>query len=608
MGKYPGLVLRGSVFQYRKRVPEDVRSLIADQPDRWRRLSVNPGAPLEKWRDLLQPDGGVRSEVTRSLGTGDRREAQRRYLDTAREISRDFDAILSRMRAEEPTATDDNLRALASDYFASREEAIEAEINSADVDLETIEANWRDDLIDLSNGDPLATASLVSRASRMLIDAGFAADDHAGQSLASYLRRAERMLLESRIYDPPPKPDALFANARGQELPRSGNAVVPERNPSRLVSIREVYKLYSASKVRAARSAKTVIGYEYVWSLIEDCFDVSKPLSSVTRDETRRFAEVLRVLPPNWRKKKGLKLLTTPKAAEEAVRVGLKPIAANTLYGYLSDLSAFFEWAQKEDYVDKNVAQALTDKPSGLATRRRLEFSINDLGKLFGTDYRREARKNGAAKPLIDQHELPNDPRYWAPLIALFTGMRLGEICQLTRREVHEVDGIPCIITMFDIADDEAHSEQEEEEIVRTMKTSAALRAIPIVDELHRLGFWDLAQRLPEGSSERLFPTLKADQHGYIAAPVSRWFARYKAKVGLADRRKVFHSLRHTFRSAMRRAEVSHDVAVKVGGWSGKGLSDHYGTDHLVTLAHRQLNRIRYEGLDLSHLHRHDPN
>lgn len=281
----------------------------------------------------------------------------------------------------------------------------------------------------------------------------------------------------------------------------------------------------------------------------------------------------------------------------------MRPIAANTLYGYLSDLAAFFSWAEKEDYVEKSVARGLAEKPTGPTQKRRLEFTADDLSKLFGVNYRDLARKNGDKRSARARTDLPDDPRYWVPLIALFTGMRLAEICQLTRRELQIIAGIPCIVTMWDVSDDADYSAEVEESYVRSMKTEGALRAIPLVDELLALGFWSFVRRLPEGSPDRLFPQLKADAHGYIAAPISRWFARYKTAAGIEDRRKVFHSFRHTFRSAMRRAEVSHDVAVKIGGWAGAGISDHYGSDNLVKLAHQQLNRISYEGLDLSHLY-----
>jgi hypothetical protein len=73
---------------------------------------------------------------------------------------------------------------------------------------------------------------------------------------------------------------------------------------------------------------------------------------------------------------------------------------------------------------------------------------------------------------------------------------------------------------------------------------------------------WEFAKRLFEGIKERFCITLTPDRHGYVAAPVARWFNGYKTSVVANDKRKVFHSLRHNFRSTVRCAQVSQDVAI----------------------------------------------
>lgn len=619
MGKYPGLVLRGSVFYYRRRVPEDVRNGIAANRERWNRLSVNPGAPLHDWRELLQEDGTVRGVIIRSLKTGERPEAERRYLATASSIANKLAEIVARMSAEEPIATDDHLREIASRYYSDRTRGAEAEFGALTADQSQIVENWREDLAAIASGSDVFRRALMSRAAGLLSASGFVADAHTSSTLGGYLMKAERTFLEQQIWEweteqniwdrdqepaERPKVAALLAQSEGS---RPDVAAAPERvprPPRRLVSMRDVYKRYLVRKATADRHHKTLGKYDYVWRLIEDCFNVDKPMSEISRDDTSRFEDILRRLPPNWRKNKRLKGLRAPEVAVEASRLGMKPIGPNTLYGYLSNLSAFFAWAEAEDFVEKNLAHGLAEKPTGKTAPSRVKFEDDDLSILFGANYRTEARKYGGLKPPPPPDELPDDPRYWAPIVSLFTGMRLAEICQLTRKEVREFDGVPCIVTMWDVSDETDYDDREEDKVVRSMKSAAAQRAIPLVDELLRLGFWEFAKRLPDGSSARLFPALKPNKHGYIAAPISRWFNRYKATAGVTDTRKVFHSLRHTFRSAMARAEVSHDIAVRVGGWSSRGLSDHYGrSDNLVKLAHQQLNRIRYERLDLSHLY-----
>jgi integrase len=50
-------------------------------------------------------------------------------------------------------------------------------------------------------------------------------------------------------------------------------------------------------------------------------------------------------------------------------------------------------------------------------------------------DESRYARQ-GAAKP--------RRSRFWIPLIALFSGMRLNEICQMDTADVQEIEGTLC--------------------------------------------------------------------------------------------------------------------------------------------------------------------
>lgn len=612
VAKYPGLLRREAVFYFRKRIPTEVQRCISSDPMRWDDLAMNPGAPFYEWRSLMGQDGVVRREIVHSLGTKDRREAERLYLTFAVELERFYERIIARMQAEAPPIKHADLKALAAEYFALRQEAATDDYEALGADKATIVENWRDDLIAYFSSDPLSEAMFTARAEQFLRERGYACDENASFVLGGYIRRAERVLLEQLMFDhgelnEAPRSDALFSGQRVVQL-RHNEMTAPHHNPRRTVSVRLAYASYVERKSNLERHSKTLNGYDYVWRLMEGCFDVDRPMSSLTRDDAIKFEVVIRKLPANWSKKPVLRNLTVQQAALEAESLGLKPIAPNTLYGYLSDLSAFFEWARAEDYVEKNLAKGLAIKPSKRKSQGRRTFTIPDLKLIFGTDYRGAARPYGGSQPTPNPDEMPTDARYWVPLLALFTGMRLSELCQLTRKEVDLSDGIPCIFTMWDVSDDNDYEAADEEKLVRSMKSEAAKRAIPLVDELLRLGFWEFVERIPVNSSKRLFPQLVPDKHGYIAAPVSRWFSRYKTSVGISDKAKVFHSLRHTFRSAMANAGVSHDVAVRVGGWSGRGLSDHYRrSDHLTKLTHEQLNRISYAGLDLSHLYRSKP-
>ncbi len=47
-----------------------------------------------------------------------------------------------------------------------------------------------------------------------------------------------------------------------------------------------------------------------------------------------------------------------------------------------------------------------------------------------------------------------------------------------------------------------------------------------------------------------MFPGLRPDKKGAVTGNWSKWWGRYARQSGITDRRKVFHSFRHTFKDA----------------------------------------------------------
>lgn len=93
---------------------------------------------------------------------------------------------------------------------------------------------------------------------------------------------------------------------------------------------------------------------------------------------------------------------------------------------------------------------------------------------------------------------------------------------------------------------------------------------------------------------------------GYRSTTFSAWFARFAAKAGATSSMTCFHSLRHGFRDALREAQVPRDIALALGGWSVPGgsasVSDAYGSGYRMATLFEGISRVRYPGLDLSHL------
>jgi len=98
-----------------------------------------------------------------------------------------------------------------------------------------------------------------------------------------------------------------------------------------------------------------------------------------------------------------------------------------------------------------------------------------------------------------DQMEKPY--QFWMPLIGLYTGMRIEEICQLYVSDLKKIDGIWC----FDINQNKPD---------KSVKTSER-RIVPLhpflAEELNFVGY---VKSLPD-QKDRIFPELKRIKNRY---------------------------------------------------------------------------------------------
>ena len=100
------------------------------------------------------------------------------------------------------------------------------------------------------------------------------------------------------------------------------------------------------------------------------------------------------------------------------------------------------------------------------------------------------------------------DGRYWVPVIALYAGMRSGEIIQLLKSDIRTEDGV----TYFDIS----KWEEEEAEEIKNLKTGSSYRRVPIHSAILALGFLDYVASRSKG---RIFPDLKLGSDGTYSQP-----------------------------------------------------------------------------------------
>ncbi len=136
-------------------------------------------------------------------------------------------------------------------------------------------------------------------------------------------------------------------------------------------------------------------------------------------------------------------------------------------------------------------------------------------------------------------------------LLALMTGLRIGEICALKWRDISLKDmTITVSSTMQRLKQMENGNENKTKIIISTPKSATSARIIPLSDCAGRLCI-----SIKSNDSEAFVLTGKTDK--YIEPRVLQYrFKKYAKDIGLEN--VTFHTLRHTF--ATRCVEVGFEI------------------------------------------------
>ena len=158
------------------------------------------------------------------------------------------------------------------------------------------------------------------------------------------------------------------------------------------------------------------------------------------------------------------------------------------------------------------------------------------------------ARKNNSYRSMsIDELKKIFDPEaflsfnsaadyFWAPLLGLFTGARLGEL--VTRRlddiRIDPRSGL-LVMRIFD-------------ETGEDLKNRNSQRMVPIAQRLLDMGFGRYVEHVRSLGSSGLFPNIKEAQTRETdpSKNQSRRYSQYLKHIGIKEGDLVFHSFRHT--------------------------------------------------------------
>jgi integrase len=278
------------------------------------------------------------------------------------------------------------------------------------------------------------------------------------------------------------------------------------------------------------------------------------------------FREALSKFPSNHTKRPAYRGKTIPEILALKMKVST-PLSVSSVNKHIIRTGAFLKWAMKRGYVSANFAEGLTIVRKGKESDEREAYSTEDLLRLVQS-------------PLAGFRQTRPE-RFFIPFLGLYTGARLNELCQLRLEDVRVEDGALCL----DITD---RGEGQR------LKNVSSRRVVPVHPALISVGLKEYVDALRKMGAARLWPALK-EKRGGFGDDFSKWYQRWNRKHITTGRKKVFHSLRANFVTALLNAQVDPAiVSALVGHVGGSMTLDRYHKGFSMTMLRDAIEKLSY--------------
>ena len=251
-----------------------------------------------------------------------------------------------------------------------------------------------------------------------------------------------------------------------------------------------------------------------------------KPIDQINREDMRSFRDTLLQLPPNYARTETYAGMSIKEILDSKP---VKTLHPNTVNTSVQAVASMLEWLVVEGHLQSNPGKRLQIADNRQEIDLKPPFTAEELKQIF-------------AHPKFSKGKFKFASYFWPPLISLFTGMRLEEICQLHCADIYRLDNDDLWVI------DANEKGQDELGIEKTLKTKNSPRLIPIHSQLIDLGLLDYHTKLMSCGHIRMFPDLKLTEK--VTDFGKQAGKQFKGVVSdsLADSAgKSFSSLRHTF-------------------------------------------------------------
>jgi integrase len=507
--------------------------------------------------------------------------------------------------AADPTVSDSTLKQLARDWFrhrvAERESIYLSRVTPMDHDdVAAIVSRFEDQALHVDEAIRLNLwQRMKGHADEVLTQGGEAvpASPDTYRSLGRMLMRADaaawRIIANRAKGDfSDPATDPLFAGAIDEVAaplpmpPPERTASQPQRSSqSELFSVM-LDRYIQREKVARGWREQTVKQAKATGRLVVE-FLGDRGVSSYSRQEFSGLVDKLAQVPANYgrggKEYHGLRI-SEAVAKADASNTPVARLAPKTVFRHVTVISNFWAWLKDQGHVSgDNPVSGVYRKPK--RERKRFPWTQDQLNAWFSSPV--YAGSLSASRRMDRGSTITKDWVYWLPLLAAYSGARLGELAPLLTADIIEVDGIPLI----NIAPDEANR--------KLLKSEAARRRVPISSVVVQAGFLDYVAERRKAGDKRLFPTLRPGGVDTIYSFLpSKTFPRHFKTAGLQEvssTKAQFHGLRHTAQQAMRHAGVSDSLIKTICGHDQRAdMTFHYAGEHSLKQMWDAIELVRY--------------
>lgn len=275
----------------------------------------------------------------------------------------------------------------------------------------------------------------------------------------------------------------------------------------------------------------------------------------------------------------GIRGIDARRQIERAESEGLPVLTAAAIRKRLKVMSTVLNYAQRMGWIDTNpvIATELTKQlakatAKSKGARRRKGYTPDELTQIFTSPI----YSSGWKPPVADLGEA----LWWLPLLAAYTGARLGELAQLFVSDVRvSPEGIRylSLLKEEDGIDDEVIDS-------RRVKCESSRRVVPLHQDLIDLGFMAYVEGLPV--SGQVFPRITPNKVGKYAPAFGRIWPKYlRNTAGLDSPAAPMHGFRHAFKTLCRTVGITKEVGDWITGHTTVFVGDQYGEQPLVRMA-----------------------